>query len=1073
MSNTRSGIYEIDCSIDGNRIEKLFDPNPLGKSANPIKIGRKNGLLVASSTGRNALITFGKTRMSYGDTDLVILRKNDRDKLIRSPFDIVPSVELERHRSTWNFDLNSTQESGLLRPAQKGAILATLAHWAIKSEAATVVMPTGTGKTETILATICVAAKPHSLIIVPSDALRAQVFERALSWGRLHELGALGGATEQPSVGMLLKGFTSPEAATTFLNLSQVVITTMPLLSSMSDEMLAQLSNVIEFVAVDEAHHLPAKTWSRVTDSFRDKKIVQYTATPFRNDGKHITGNIIFEYPLARCQAEGIFRPIRFHPVTEYLESESDLKIAKTAVSVLRNDLGHGLNHSLMARVSSRQRANMVAGLYSAIAPDLNPVIMYSGMARAEALLSKTELMSGRSRIVICVNMLGEGFDFPSLKIAAVHDPHKSLPVTLQFIGRFTRSGDEDIGDASLIANIALPKIAENLAALYGQDSDWDKLIQGAYDVEVREVVDFQNFLHRFRFDGIEGFSLRNIRPTFTSSVYRMESEVRLESLLTSHNDGQVHRTSLNTSDGIAVVISREDNNVDWGNIKSLVNTVYQCTCIYHDAESGFLFVFSTSKDLPDTLTSAVCESITAFGGRNILRCLHGINRLMLTNVGLKHRLIGPVRYRSYIGPDVAQGMVERATENSTPVMLFGLGYEGGARASIGCSMKGKIWSRNGGSLFDWKQWCRSVAEKLSDGGIDTEKLLEGMLYPEFINTLPESLCPTVADWSDFFFARLFDRTVVEYHEHALEAEDIEFQSVTKIDATRIGFRIGTDDFSIDYCLKLTGTQGGFSVELISAEDCSIAVGKETFTGATYFEKYPPTIWFHDTSCLVDGCFLIEAKDTGEGGLLSLSAIELKDWSSVNIRAESQGSGRQPGTIQYSVAQSLRRTSAFIVFDDDGSGEVADLLAIYDEPDAVVIKLFHLKFSGDDRPGLRVDDVYALCGQAQKAVKWAGSIPKLVEHIRNREGRRLASGLSTRFEVGSLGDLPKLNALVRQKPVIWKAVLVQPGLDGARLCSESDQSRPIRRIFGATAAYLAETYQMSLLLIVSDTRGGF
>ena len=35
--------------------------------------------------------------------------------------------------------------------------------------------------------------------------------------------------------------------------------------------------------------------------------------------------------------------------------------------------------------------------------------------------------------------MLGEGFDLPALKVAVVHDPQKSLAVTLQFIGRFTR----------------------------------------------------------------------------------------------------------------------------------------------------------------------------------------------------------------------------------------------------------------------------------------------------------------------------------------------------------------------------------------------------------------------------------------------------------------------------------------------------------------------------------------------------------------------------------------------------------------------------------------------------------
>jgi hypothetical protein len=56
---------------------------------------------------------------------------------------------------------------------------------------------------------------------------------------------------------------------------------------------------------------------------------------------------------------------------------------------------------------------------------------------------------------VICVDMLGEGFDLPELKIAAFHDIRKSLAVTLQLAGRFTRFRP-DLGEATFIANIAM-----------------------------------------------------------------------------------------------------------------------------------------------------------------------------------------------------------------------------------------------------------------------------------------------------------------------------------------------------------------------------------------------------------------------------------------------------------------------------------------------------------------------------------------------------------------------------------------------------------------------------------------
>jgi superfamily II DNA or RNA helicase len=69
--------------------------------------------------------------------------------------------------------------------------------------------------------------------------------------------------------------------------------------------------------------------------------------------------------------------------------------------------------------------------------------------------------------------MFGEGFDLPELKVAALHDVHKSLAVTLQFTGRFTRT-KSGVGDATAIANIANVEVEEVLEALYADDPDWN-----------------------------------------------------------------------------------------------------------------------------------------------------------------------------------------------------------------------------------------------------------------------------------------------------------------------------------------------------------------------------------------------------------------------------------------------------------------------------------------------------------------------------------------------------------------------------------------------------------------------
>jgi len=96
--------------------------------------------------------------------------------------------------------------------------------------------------------------------------------------------------------------------------------------------------------------------------------------------------------------------------------------------------------------------------------------------------------------------MLGEGFDLPELKIAAFHDIRKSLPVTLQFIGRFTRTKyDEELGDATIIANLADLEVTHELEDLYGQDVDWNILLPSISQNRTQQEIDLYDFLNGFK----------------------------------------------------------------------------------------------------------------------------------------------------------------------------------------------------------------------------------------------------------------------------------------------------------------------------------------------------------------------------------------------------------------------------------------------------------------------------------------------------------------------------------------------------------------------------------------------
>src|SRR3546814_4344447 len=102
-----------------------------------------------------------------------------------------------------------------------------------------------------------------------------------------------------------------------------------------------------------------------------------------------------------------------------------------------------------MARCSTIERAKHRHRLYPATYPEHRPVIVHSQQPLRERRENLAALRRFESRIIVCVDMLGEGFDLPELKIAALHDHHKSIAVTIQFVGRFTRQ-DPTLGDATV-----------------------------------------------------------------------------------------------------------------------------------------------------------------------------------------------------------------------------------------------------------------------------------------------------------------------------------------------------------------------------------------------------------------------------------------------------------------------------------------------------------------------------------------------------------------------------------------------------------------------------------------------
>lgn len=960
---------------------------------------------------------------------------------------------------------------GLRRP-QLGALHAIQAHWSVSEDVATVVMPTGTGKTETMLAMTILAQASRVLVVVPTDALRTQLAEKFWTLGVLKSEGSkiLSEHAKFPVVGMLLHTPKNAGEAAQFAEPCNIVITTSSIAARCDEAVRKKLAGIFPYVYIDEAHHAEAPTWKAFKSEFFNSRVVQFTATPFREDEKYIDGKIVFRYPLAKAQTEGYFRPISFCSVVEFDPKRSDEAIAAKAVEILRADLTG--KHILMARTKDIHRAAFVYKIYEAY-PEFNPVILHSQVLGTERIDAKRKLFSGESRIVICVDMLGEGFDLPELKIAAFHDIRKSLAVTLQLAGRFTRSRS-DLGNATFIANTADISVREELQKLYSQDPDWNKLLPPMSDGAIDEQVSHQEYIEGFtQLDG--EFSLREIRPAASTVIYktkcaRWSPHAFKDGLHGADSYDEVH-VSINERENMLVAVVGRSSITAWCDLASVRDWTWSLFVILWDEEQKLLFIHGSSNQSEfKSLAIAVAgQDVELIRGANLFRCFDGFTRLMLTSVGLSEQLGRQVRYTARMGGDVGTGMTDAQKRFSGKALLFGAGYERGAKATIGASKKGRVWSFQRRDLHSFAAWCKLVGNKILDDTIDPNEVLKGTLEPILIDTPPE-VVPILADWPEELYGNLEsafgcyfdDETLVPMHLLSIDLYQSE-------NPGKLKFSIFCEDDCSNFELQLfkKDDQSDYKVSHSGGSKLSVSYRGRKMSAQNFFDIYPPVFWFADGSYL-DGNHFVQLKASFPP--YDKEKIKFWDWSGIDITKESQHVEKRIDSVQRRVIDNLLIDQTWeVIIDDDDAGEAADIVAIrqIEAENSIEIEVcfYHCKFSNERKAGARVDDLYVVCGQAQKSIGWLYNNDKktdLFQHLLKRDPRRKDNVDYSRFERGDRILLTKFKEMSRVRKVNLKVYIVQPGVKKSKVSSSQLE------ILAATENYLMETCKVPFCLIASE-----
>ncbi|RUL62030.1 DEAD/DEAH box helicase [Dyella dinghuensis] len=966
----------------------------------------------------------------------------------------------------------STPNQGF-RAGQLGALHAVLAHLSVSNEPAIVCLPTGYGKTSVMMALPLLMAPNRVLVVEPSDALRRQVSSHFQELSTLRRIGAIPQAIPNPTV---LRHEGRPVTAADWDALAEndVVVSTPG--SSSPSVAPGSPSSLFDLIIFDEAHHAPAETWAAFLEHYKKARFIFLTATPFRRDGRVIPGKLIYRYPVMRAVDEGAFQPVAFHaaPVQNTLDNDHvDRVIAETAVAQLRADTQAGYDHRLFVRASSINAARLLVPVYRSLGVEVEAVDSKLSKRRQEDC--ERRLISGELQGIVCVDMFGEGYDFPKLKVAALHAPHRSLVPTIQFIGRFARV-DATTGQATLIAPMS--RVQDANSSLLREGVNIARMIDEAALEELAGDADEQAVLERLPVKQVAESDYEAVSPLALQLYAHVRvfhcSEVPDFALIGETVGRQLRIVKQwSSEDGaVSLVLTTDENPPNWATSNVLVNLRHDAFLLVYFPSSRHCYIGSTrrTEKIYLGLMDKVCEKkYRALSYEETSRARAGLQSVRFYNVGLKNTTLNSQAetYRTLTGPAAERAVTAGDGRAYSQGHFFGSGMIGNDKETIGASSSSRIWSNQRLTVAEFLDWVERINTRLVGTTPFAETQLDIVRAATTLRQVPDlviaatwsrvafKLNPKVryrkAPGAQFFYRRLTDMELTDFKTSPNKLELL-FKIVSDNADLEMRFAIGQGRMT-------TLLNGGFDVELESATDSWMLF-------SDWLCEHPPLFYSADKSSF-EGMNLMSAPRL-QAVALGPDDMKALIWTGCDVTVEfvpnngSQAALRQRQklagqlTVQEYLEQHLLTLPNLVaLFYDHRTGEAADYIAVISTPTGEVeVALYHCKAAGGQPSGGRVGDVYEVAGQLVKSVSYC-DVATLLDHIEDRMDHRHAS--PSRFV---RGDLPMLRTLLTSTSTTklgFAVIGVQPGirqsLVGPHLADLMAFGINYARQGGATRAY--------------------
>ena len=315
----------------------------------------------------------------------------------------------------------------------------------------------------------------------------------------------------------------------------------------------------------------------------------------------------------------------------------------------------------------------------------------------------------------------------------------------------------------------------------------------------------------------------------------------------------------------------------------------------------------------------------------------------------------------------MTEGFPTAEAQTKTQTNIFAYGYDNGNRSSVGASIKGRIWShRVAMSLKQWMDWCDEVGGKVTEC-LDQCRQRNRQLHPSphCGGTSGPSLM-LAAEWPWEFYLGIANNVRLSYagKAHTLIDVDLDAAAFAVTGPLRIAFR--TASWSVEYDAAVGN--GSVTYTPVGSE-AEVTTARTQRPLSEFLNEHGLTLLFEQDLVLEPSGFLLRPDRSLPP--FSLDLLESIDWTGIDLRP----SRKAQSTTHHRSRPAPSSTSMpfgnwEVIVDDDGAGEIADIVALRTEGRHLVVLLVHCKYSSEDQPGARVEDLYDVCGQTAKSARW-------------------------------------------------------------------------------------------------------